>query len=383
MPGGVIKSLGRKYAIPMSIYQKRLSFLAALSLLGLLLNTSPDASPPPPAENTPGKPAATAPAPTPMGSPRASDLLKVHFIDVRHGDACLIQTPGGHTILIDGGYSDVADDVVGYIKEAGVKELDLVIATHPHSDHVGGLAYVLTRFPVKMVLDSGKPHTSVTYQRFLKAVKASGRLKYLLGRAGQVYHYDAVKISILHPSEPLPKNLNNCSIVSRLVYGEISFMFTGDAEVEAERTIMRRNLDIESTILKVGHHGSDTSTSPTFLRAVDPEVAIISCGKKDSGNSPPAERSLKRHGVTVYRTDIDGTILVESDGKDYTVKTHRQKAYPDYGIPPEQKGKIIGNQKSMIYHLPGGAYYRKVSPESRRYFGTEEEAKRAGYRRSL
>jgi competence protein ComEC len=304
-------------------------------------------------------------------------------MDVRHGDACLIQTPGGHTILIDGGYSDVAGGVVDYIQKAGVKELDLVIATHPHSDHVGGLASVLTRFPVKMVLDSGKPHTSVTYQRFLKAVKAGGKVKYLLGRAGQVYQYDAVKISILSPSEPLPRNLNNCSIVCRLVYGEISVMFTGDAEAEAEGTIMRRNLGIKSTILKVGHHGSNTSTSPPFLRAVAPEAAIISCSRKDSGNSPPAESSLKRRGVTVYRTDIDGTILVESDGEDYTVKTRIQEAYPDYGIPPEQKGKIIGNRKSMIYHLPGGAFYRKVSPESRRYFAAEAEATRAGYRRSL
>lgn len=368
----------------MSIYKNKLFSLAALSLLGLLLNGSPDAAPPPPAEGTPGEPAARTPALTPAGSPEAGDLLKIHFIDVRHGDACLIQTPGGHTILIDGGYSDVAGDVVNYIKEAGVKELDLVIATHPHSDHVGGLTSVLTHFPVKMVLDSGKPHTSVTYQRFLKAVKAGGKIKYVLGRAGQVYRYDEVKISVLSPTEPFFENLNNCSIVCRLVYGKISVMFTGDAETEAERTIMRRNLDMKSTILKVGHHGSNTSTSPTFLRAVAPKVAIISCGRKDSGNAPAAESPLKRRGVKVYRTDVDGTILVESDGgKDCTVKTRRQKAYPDYGILPEQKGKIIGNRKTMMYHLPGGAYYRKASPESRRYFGTEEEAKRAGYRRSL
>jgi competence protein ComEC len=382
IPDGVIESL-KKCAISMSIYKKKLFFLAALSLLGLLLNSSPDAAPPPPAEGTPGEPAARTLAPTPAGSPEAGDLLKIHFIDVGHGDACLIQTPGGHTILIDGGYSDVADDVVDYIKKAGVKEIDLVIATHPHSDHVGGLTSVLTHFPVKMVLDSGKPHTSVTYQRFLKAVKAGGKIKYVLGRAGQVHRYDAVTISVLSPTEPLSKNLNNCSIVCRLVYGEISVMFTGDAEVAAEKAIMRRNLNIKSTILKVGHHGSDTSTSPTFLRAVAPKVAIISCGRRDSGNSPHAESTLKGRGVTVYRTDIDGTILVESNGEDYIVKARRQKAYPDYEIPPEHKGKIIGNWKSMIYHLPGGAYYQKVSPESRRYFATEVEAKRAGYRRSL
>ena len=367
----------------MSMYQKKISFLTALSLLGLLLNASPDAAPQPPAEGTPGKPAAVAPAPTPAASPEADDLLKVHFMDVRHGDACLIQTPGGHTILIDGGYSGVAGDVVDYIKKAGVKELDLVIATHPHSDHVGGLAAVVTRIPVKMVLDSGKPHTSVTYQRFLKAVKAGGKIKYALGRAGQVYQYDAVKISILSPTDSLPENLNNCSIVSRLVYGEMSFMFTGDAEVEAEKAIMGRHSYIKSTVLKVGHHGSDTSTSLTFLRAVDPKVAIISCRRKDSGNAPAAESKLRRRGTKVYSTDNDGTILVESDGDGYEVRTHAGNVYPDYEIPPEYKGKIIGNRKSMIYHLPGGAYYLKVSPESRHYFATEAEAKRAGYRRSL
>jgi competence protein ComEC len=306
----------------------------------------------------------------------------VHFISVGHGDSCLIQTPGGHAILIDAGYWDAGDDVVDYIKKAGVKEIDLVIATHPHSDHVGGLVNLISRIPVKMVLDSGKPHTSKTYQRFLEAVKSRPKIKYALGRAGQVYRYDDVTLSILGPTDPLPKKINDCSIVGRLVYGNVSFMLAGDAEAEAEKAVMRRRLGIRSTVLKVGHHGSRTSTTPTFLRAVAPRVAIISCGTKASGNDPDAEHKLRRGRVKVYRTDVDGTIIVESDGKDYKVKTLGRKTYPDYAIPPEQRGKIVGNRRSKIYHVPGGTYYNKVSPGSRRYFTTEDEARRAGYRRS-
>ncbi len=366
----------------MSACYRKMSFLAPLLLIGLLLNASSAATPQPSPGATPAQPVATATVHTPAETPKANDLLRAHFIDVGHGDSCLIQTPGGHTILIDAGYWDVADDVVDYIKKAGVKEIDLVIATHPHSDHVGGLAAVISRIPVKMVLDSGKPYTSVTYQKFLEAVKSRPKIKYALGRAGQVYRYDGVTLSILSPTDPLPKNPNNCSIVSRLVYGNVSFMLTGDAEVEVEKAIMRRNLSIKSTILKVGHHGSSTSSSPTFLRAVAPRVAVISCGTKETGYAPDAEGKLRRQGVKVYRTDVNGTILVESDGKDYTVKTLGQNAYPDYAAQPGRSGKIVGDQKSMIYHVPGGAYYNKVPPGSRRYFATEEEAKRAGYRRS-
>lgn len=358
---------------------KRMFSLAPLLLAGLLLNAS---SAVPPRPSPCATPPAAASLPAPAESPGAKADLRVHFIYVGHGDSCLIQTPGGHAILIDAGSSGAADGILDYVKKAGVKGLDLVIATHPHSDHLGGLAKVISGIPVEMVLDSGKSHTSVVYQKFLEAVKSNPKIKYVLGRAGQAYRYDDVTLSILSPTDPLPKNLNNCSVMSRLVYGNVSFLFTGDAEVEAEKTIMRKNLGIRSTVLKVGHHGSSTSSSPTFLRAVAPKAAVISCGTKESGYAPDAEAKLRRQGVKIYRTDLDGTVVVESDGKDYTVKTLGHDAHPDYAVPPEQRGKIVGNQKSMIYHVPGGAYYNKVAPGSRRYFATEEEAKRAGYRRS-
>jgi beta-lactamase superfamily II metal-dependent hydrolase len=303
----------------MSAHFKKMFLFAPFLLVGLLLNAAPAVTANPTA--TPEEPVLTKPVPTPAKAPESNDRLRVHFINVGHGDSCLIQTPGGHAILIDAGYRGVADDVVDYVKKAGVKELDLVIATHPHADHVGGLTKVISSIPVKMVLDSGKAHTSRTYQRFLEAVKARPKIKYALGRAGQVYRYDDVTLSILGPTDPLPRKINDCSIVGRLVYGNVSFMLTGDAEAKAEKAIMRRHSGIRSTVLKVGHHGSKTSTTPTFLRAVMPRVAIISCGTKASGNDPDAEAKLRRRGVKVYRTDVDGTIIVDSDGKDYTVTT--------------------------------------------------------------
>jgi competence protein ComEC len=260
-------------------------------------------------------------------TPQTEGLLKVHFLDVGHGDACLIQCPDGENILIDAGSGEYSYFVTDYLRNAGVKELDMVIATHPHSDHVGGLSAVINEFPVKLVLDPGKAHTTGSYRQFLEAVKAHPDTEYKIGRAGQKYTFGKVKLSILHPGNRLPRKINNCSIVSRLEYDKISFLFAGDAQKEAEEQILRRRYRLKSTVLKVGHHGSTTSTTKPFLRAVSPRVAVISTGPSPPGYDKRAEivDRLEKRGVKVYRTDRDGTIKIESNGKNCTIKRVKRR----------------------------------------------------------
>lgn len=289
---------------------------------------APEASTPPPgasplniadrvrAQHNP----AVTPLPTLTPSP---GLLRIHFIDVGHGDACLIQTPHGNNILVDGGAYEIAWALVRYLRDAGVKRLAMLIATHPHSDHVGGLSAVVRAFAVETVLDSGKAHPTYANKKYLEAVKAREGTRFILARAGQAYRIDDVRFDILAPAEPLPADVNDCSVICRLSYGNFSVMLPGDAGIEAEkRALRRRGVLFKSTVLKVAHHGSDTSTSPAFLRAVAPEVAVISCKERTSERwDPKAVHPIKVRRIKIYRTDHDGTIIVESDGKGYTVRT--------------------------------------------------------------
>ncbi|HOE28070.1 MAG: MBL fold metallo-hydrolase [Candidatus Aureabacteria bacterium] len=275
----------------------------------------------------PGAPAASAspgaPADSVSKDAAAPAPLRIHFIDVGHGDACLIQTPRGNQILIDGGSAEIADALVRYLREAGVKRLALLVATHPHSDHIGGLPAVLRAFDVETVFDSGKRHPTAAYRDYLEAVQSRPKARFTLARAGQSYRVDDVRIDVLNPGEPLPSDVNDCSVVCRLSYGDFSIMLAGDVGVEEERRILRqRRVPLGSTVLKVAHHGSTTSTSAPFLRAVAPKVALISCKERDSQQwAPKVVQPLKARGVRIYRTDHDGTIIIESDGNGYTVKT--------------------------------------------------------------
>jgi competence protein ComEC len=251
-------------------------------------------------------------------SNRNNERLILHFIDVGHGDACLIQCPDGATILVDAGsgydYGRGSETtfVIDYLKKVGVRKLDLVIATHPHSDHVGMLGGVLKEFSADLVLDPGKTHTTSAYRRFLEAVRANENTRYKLARAGQNYRFGDVTLKIFYPTDRLRNKINDCSIVFKLQYGKFSALFTGDAEAAAEGDILRAHLPVKSTLLKVGHHGSSSSTTAPFLSAVAPEIAVISCrAPQNRRYHMEVERRLKSHGVKVYRTDAGGTIIME------------------------------------------------------------------------
>jgi competence protein ComEC len=319
-------------------------------------------------------------------SPEAAEWvnpLRVHFIDVGQGDCSLIQCPDGSTILVDGGRIWTYPFLIDYLRDAGVEKIDLMVVSHPHGDHYGGLIKVLKTFPVATILDSGKEDTTEHYQRYLETVKSLPEVGFKLARAGDRYSFGKVGILIIHPSSRLLSTPNNCSIIFRLTYGGSSFLFTGDAERKAEQEAMRRGFNLRSAVLKVGHHGSRTSTGPAFLSRVSPRWAVIPAGEDNSYGHPHPEvtRRLKMRGTRIYQTGVQGTVLFLTDGRDYRVELPGRAFYPEYEIPPDQSSRIIANRETLIYYLPRSPHTVQIPPEDRVFFDTTVAAENAGYRR--
>lgn len=247
--------------------------------------------------------------------------LEVHFIDVGQGDATLIKAPGGKTMLVDGGSNSAGKDVVEYLKAKGIKSLDYVVATHPDADHIGGLINVLKSIPVKNFIDSGKAHTTDTYYEMLTLIDKKN-IKYHVPTTGKTYQLDPkMKLEVLYANENASDN-NDASIVLKMTYNKVSFLLMGDASVEIEDTLMATN-NVAATVLKAGHHGSNTSSSAKFISNVKPKVGILSYGKNNSYGHPHAAipSRLKNVGAKVYETAKHCNIVVKTDGVKHTVTT--------------------------------------------------------------
>ncbi|WP_025117268.1 MBL fold metallo-hydrolase [Lysinibacillus fusiformis] len=248
----------------------------------------------------------------------AGHEMRVHFIDVGQGDSILIESPNGKTMLIDGGVKGAGQQVVSYLKELGVNKLDQVVATHPDADHIGGLIPVLQTIPIEQFYDSGKVHTSQTFEEMLMAIDEKN-IPYYVPKTGDLIEFDKdVTVKVLNANEHATDN-NDASIVLKVVYGNVSFLLTGDAGTTLEKEMMQN--DVSATILKAGHHGSNTSSSEEFIRAVKPEVTILSYGKENKYGHPHAEvvDRLQAIGSNIYATADLGTIMVATDGVNYTV----------------------------------------------------------------
>ncbi len=252
----------------------------------------------------------------------SSDELVAHFIDVGQGDANLIELPNGEVMLIDAGIASMGDDIIEYIENLGYDTIDYVVSTHPHADHIGGMAEVIEAFNIETIYMPKAVSTSKTYENLLETIRDKG-LSIKTGKAGvEVLDEDDLDIVIVAPNSDDYSNLNNYSIVLKITYGDVFFLYTGDAEEESLEEITS---DIDVDVLKVGHHGSDTSTNKSFLDKVSPNYAVISVGKGNSYNHPALStiELLQEYTSNIYRTDLNGTVIISSDGIDIEVKTER------------------------------------------------------------
>lgn len=254
----------------------------------------------------------------------AGDNLEVRFLDVGQADSTLVLLPGGKTMLIDAGGNSTADALVDYLAQQGITRLDYLVGTHPHEDHIGGLDKVIDRFDVgeiymPRVQDSQVP-TTRTYEDVLTSMENKG-LTVHTGKAGvEIGQENGWAAEILAPNSSRYEELNSYSIAVRLQYGQTSFLFMGDAEKDSEQEMIDR-YSLQADVLKCGHHGSSTSSSEAFIKAVHPRYAVISCGKDNSYGHPNRETlsTLESNQAEVLRTDQQGTVSFVSDGSSLRV----------------------------------------------------------------
>jgi competence protein ComEC len=328
----------------------------------------------------------------------ANENLSVHFLDVGQGDSIFLQF-NNKNVLIDAGDQDSGQTVESYLRSHGVSSLDLVVATHPHSDHIGGLITILNDIPIKQVLDSGQVHTTQTYENFLTLVDQKN-IPFAVAERGQTIDLDpSLKIEVLSPqATPFPSDLNQNSVVLKVTYNKISFLLAGDAGFEAEDS-MAAGYDLKSTVLKVGHHGSSSSTGISFLSEVRPEVAVIEVGAGNAYGHPTSKTlsALQNTGSKVYRTDLDGNIVITTDGQSYSVSTGKQSwsttgtapkntasavswpATPVAVASTDSQETFVGSVKSNKYHYPSCQWAKKISPQNEIWFTGSADAQAREY----
>ncbi len=252
--------------------------------------------------------------------PAGQGTLTVAFLDVGQGDSTLIRSPNGTIMLIDGGRSTALADqvIIPQLKAWGADHVDVLLLTHPDADHITGLVGVLESYPVKLVALTGQVHSTKIYERLLTDVRDK-KIEALKVRVGTPIPFDpAVKLEVLNPDDAAvqTEDTNNASIVIKLTYGQISFLLPGDAEMKANQAMLDRGADVHSTVLKLGHHGSRTSTTVDWLKQVSPQIGIISAGADNSYGHPHPEviAALKQLGIQYIRTDEHGTITITTEG---------------------------------------------------------------------
>jgi competence protein ComEC len=287
--------------------------------------------------------------------------FEMHFIDVGQALSVLV-TCDGESMIYDGG--NVADNqtVVAYLLKQGVTELKYVFNSHAHEDHVGGLAGVLAKFSAQHVYAPVTEASTVCFQNFVKYTQQQG-LEIEVPTVGTVWQLGSATVRLIGPVSTF-SDTNNTSLVLRIDYGSTSFLLTGDMERDAENALVNSGADLDVDVLQVGHHGSETSSSYIFLNAVLPEIGVISVGEGNSYGHPheAALSRLRDADVDVYRTDLQGDVVIYSDGKNYTIATERTASDTELNptLPDESDSSgntdtasyYIGNKNSKTFHLP-------------------------------
>lgn len=322
--------------------------------------------------------------------------LEVHFIDVGQGDAILIISPTGKAMLVDGGSLNAGQNVVNYIKKAGITTLNVVVASHPNEDHIGGLISVFDSFDVERVYDTGYAHPTEVYENYLTKID-DFNIEFEIIKRGSVIDLDpSISIDVLSPYLE-PQSPNAASTVLKITYQDKSVLLTADTEDFAEFNMIDSGIDLKADILQIAHHGSANSSSEAFLDAVKPTTAIISVGKDNSYGHPDNTvlKALSSRKIDVYRTDMQGDIVIKIDGSQYTMNkpvdpltvATVNKTPSQSNIAQETKPEpvqavstitYIGNKNSKVFHLPSC----KTLPmeKNRVYFDSREDAVDAGFK---
>ena len=309
---------------------------------------------PEPAPETPEVPAVTTPI--------SGNGLTIHFIDVGQADCALLECDGKY-MLIDGGNVEDGQMVVSYLKQMGVETIDRVVCTHAHEDHVGGLPAVLSVFDAGIVYAPVTEYDTKVFRNFVEKTEANAG-EITIPAPGDQFTLGSATVTVLGPVQEYD-DPNNTSIVLKVTYGSSDFLFTGDMEVEAENDMLDHwgnSMNWESEVLKVGHHGSNTSSGYRFVYEVNPTYGVISVGEDNDYGHPHEEplSRLKDAGLVLFRTDYLGHVIATTDGSEISFTWEKQDAAPEDAEPADPSMKILyGNRKSKTFHaydcksLPG------------------------------
>ncbi len=251
-----------------------------------------------------------------------NDLLKVHYLDVGQGDSIFIELPNNETMLIDAAESYQSENIINYLKNLNYKKIDYVIGTHPHTDHIGGLKDIINTFEIGKIYMPKVVSTTKTYESLLMTIKDKN-LKINTAKAGtSIIDIDTLKINILAPNNSTYTELNNYSVVTKITYGTTKFLFMGDAEKLSENEIKE---NVTADVIKIGHHGSNTSSSIDFIKKVNAKYGIISVGLNNKYNLPKEETitNWENSGTKIYLTSINGTITAISDGTNIKIESEK------------------------------------------------------------
>ncbi len=276
----------------------------------------------------------------------APPTLTAHLIDVGQGDAILLDMPNGQHVLVDGGPISAGPTVVAYLDQQAVEQLDLVIATHAHADHIGGLRHVIESVPVGALWADSWDCTTQTCLALYQGI-AAHNIVTDTARAGRGLAWGDVQALVVNPADPLPAEPNDRSIVVRITYGGVSLLLAGDAEAVAEARMLAGGLPLQAQVLKVAHHGSASSSAAAFLEAAAPEQGLVSVGAANPYGHPSAAtlERLTDAGAEIWRTDLEGTIVVITDGA--TLRLYAasgRRSFPHaVHLPLARRGRLPGS----------------------------------------
>ena len=316
--------------------------------------------------------------------PAETPPFTVHFIDVGQADAALVLCDD-EAMLIDGGNAADSSLIYSYLEKLSIDHLEYIVCTHPHEDHVGGLAGALNYATVDTALSPVTSYDSKAFESFVKYLDEQ-EVSITVPSAGDTFTLGSARVEVLGPIDDSAAEPNNLSIVLRVVYGDTAFLFTGDAEREEEQDIVDAGYFLQSTVLKVGHHGSANATTYPFLREIIPAYAVISVGA-DNAYGHPTEDTLSRlrdAEVEVYRTDMQGDVICTSDGETVSFSVERNTDADTLGgigsNSTQTDGEYVLNTNTMKFHYPYCSSVSQMSDKNKSFYaGTRDEVLAMGY----